>query len=418
MLMKNVRAAASKVGTTVAILQDLQGPKIRVGNLKKPFPIKPGQKVTIGQDFPLDFDISSSMKKGNRILIEDGLIELKVLSVKGKKIQCEVVSGDAIRSHKGLNLPNAKIKFPILTEKDLADLKFGLKNDVDYVAMSFVRDKRDIINLKKMITKYSPKGFELPKVVAKIELAEAVKKMDEIIKEADVIMVARGDLGVEISESQVPIVQKTLIKKCLEAAKPVIVATQMLDSMIRNPRPTRAEVSDVANAVIDRADAVMLSGESAFGKFPVQTVKEMAKIIVDTENSDYEGAACIFVGDKQGSRAAAVAASACELASSTEAKLIMGATDSGFTARFLSHQRPKVPMLMLTHSPKVGRQLQLLWGVRSVVVNKYQKFGELMEGFIDIAKKTKWIKKGDKLVVSTGEPLGQKMNMVQVKTVE
>jgi pyruvate kinase len=300
----------------------------------------------------------------------------------------------------------------------LADLKFGLKNDVDYVAMSFVRDKRDIINLKKMITKYSPKGFELPKVVAKIELAEAVKKMDEIIKEADVIMVARGDLGVEISESQVPIVQKTLIKKCLEAAKPVIVATQMLDSMIRNPRPTRAEVSDVANAVIDRADAVMLSGESAFGKFPVQTVKEMAKIIVDTENSDYEGAACIFVGDKQGSRAAAVAASACELASSTEAKLIMGATDSGFTARFLSHQRPKVPMLMLTHSPKVGRQLQLLWGVRSVVVNKYQKFGELMEGFIDIAKKTKWIKKGDKLVVSTGEPLGQKMNMVQVKTVE
>ncbi len=288
LLIQHIRAVAKKLRKKVTILQDLQGPKIRVAELSRPVSVKKNQTVVIGKNFNLDFDISEAVKKNDRILIEDGLMELKVLGARNGQIACRVVNGGTIRSHKGVNLPDTKINFPILTKKDIADLQFGLKQGVDYVALSFVRDGKDITNLKKLIKKYLPSRKKTPLVVAKIERPQAITNFNQILKQTDWVMVARGDLGVELPDYEVPVIQKDIIAKCRKAKKPVIVATQMLDSMMRNPRPTRAEVSDVANAVIDRADAVMLSGETATGKYPVEAVTEMRKIIEDTESSPYD----------------------------------------------------------------------------------------------------------------------------------
>src|SRR3989344_4395079 len=257
LLINNIRRVSFKLGVPIGIIQDLHGPKIRVANLMEPISVKVGDSITIGpfdaahgkQDFGLDTEVAASLRPKQRILIEDGLIELEVVRVSGRLITCVVLYPGKIQNHKGVNLPRTKLKIPILTARDIEDLKFGLKNNVDYVALSFVRTARDIVNLKKLISKYNPKSFLSPRVIAKIEKPEAVKNFDAILRESDAIMVARGDLGVEMPESQVPIIQKEIIRKALKAAKPVIVATQMLDSMIRNPRPTRAEVSDVANAV-------------------------------------------------------------------------------------------------------------------------------------------------------------------------
>jgi pyruvate kinase len=231
--IKNTKAVSKKLGVPVAILADLQGPKIRVADMAKPIPIKPGQKITIGEDFDMDFDITGSVKPGERLLIEDGLIEFKILKVQPStktrkgKIYCQVVNGDAVRPRKGINMPDTLTTFPIMTEKDMADLKFALKQDVDYVALSFVRGPEDVVNLKQLIKKYLPKGFVAPKVMVKIEMPRAVAKFDEILKVTDSVMVARGDLGVELPAAQVPVIQKTIIRKCLQAAPPVVVATQM-----------------------------------------------------------------------------------------------------------------------------------------------------------------------------------------------
>ncbi len=417
-LMKNVRAVSAKLKTPIAILQDLQGPKIRIGKLKAPLTVKQGEKIVLGKQFTVDADIMKSLKRGHRILIEDGIIELRVIRLSGKQAVCEVQNSGIIQEHKGVNLPDSHLTMPVLTKKDIQDLQFGLKNDVDFVALSFVHSAQDISIVKRLIRKYTPRGKEMPRVIAKIERAVAVKKIDEIISEADVIMVARGDLGVEIDESQVPLVQKTIIRKCLEKAKPVIVATQMLDSMIRNPRPTRAEVSDVANAVMDRADCVMLSGETAFGKYPKECVKEMANIINAVESSQYRGDSCIFLGDeKHGAKASSIAESACMLAQTNEAAAIVSGTDTGFTARFLSHQRPASPLIILTHQPKVFRQLSLFWGVIPLFVPRYKTINELLEHATIEATKAKLVKKGEKVIVVAGNPIGQRINLLEVRTV-
>lgn len=285
LLVNNIRSVSKRQKKKILIMQDLQGPKIRVAELSKSVEAIYGQQLVIGRDFNLDFDISKSVKHGERILIEDGLIELFIEKVEGRQIFCNVITGGKIQSHKGINLPMSRVKFAILTEKDICDLKFGLTLGLDFVAVSFVRNRKDILNIKKLISENLSKGFAEPKVIAKIEKPEAVKNFDSILKVVDWIMVARGDLGVEMSDFEVPIIQKTIVLKCLKVKKPVIVATQMLDSMIRNPRPTRAEVSDVANAVLDGATCVMLSGESAFGKYPVEAVLHMNQIINYTENS-------------------------------------------------------------------------------------------------------------------------------------
>ncbi|HEX3099699.1 MAG TPA: pyruvate kinase [Patescibacteria group bacterium] len=431
-LMETIRQASKKQDKPIAILQDLQGPKIRVGELEQPFTIKRGQTVTLGKDFDMDFDISRSVKKGERILIEDGLMELKIVKVTptraGSKthghIICKVINGGIVKSHKGINLPDSTITFPIITAKDLRDLKFGLANDVDYVALSFVRNSKDILNLKKLIEKYLPKGKIAPKVIAKIERKEAVANFDEILEVTDGVMVARGDLGVEMDDSQVPLIQKDLITKCNAHAKPVIVATQMLDSMIRNPRPTRAEVSDVANSVIDHADAVMLSGETATGSFPVEAVAEMQRIIEATEASPYDDLpAQPFAkeGNVDEYKASLIASAVLRLAIGVDAEAIIGTSESGYTGRFVSRERPSAPILLLTDRPKVYRQMALLWGVRPLYVNSLKPLRNvegLLKHFVTKTKMMKLVHKGEKVVLVAGNPLGQRMNLVQAVTVK
>lgn len=419
LLIKNIRSVSKKLNRTITIIQDLHGPKIRVLEMKQPISVKVGQTVVIGEDFSLDLDVMQSIRPKQRILIEDGLIELEVEKITRGKIYCIALSPGKIQSHKGVNLPRTKLKIPILTPKDIDDLKFGLAQDVDYVALSFVRDRRDIMNLRKLILKYNPKNLELPLIIAKIEKPEAVRHFDGILKETDAVMVARGDLGVEMPENQVPIIQKSIIQKCLKVAKPVIVATQMLDSMIRNPRPTRAEVSDVANAVIDQADCVMLSGESAFGKFPVKAVSEMARIIETTERSAFLPTHK-HLADKIVNRIEAVAESVFDLSMHTQAKVIVGATESGFTAREVAHERPyHQHLVMLTPKPKVLRQMNMIWGVHGFLTQEVTNFEDLTQEMMEAVVSKKFARKGDKVVVVTGEPLGQKenLNLVEVKTV-
>jgi pyruvate kinase len=419
LLIKNIRKVSEKLKVPIAIIQDLHGPKIRVGGLKEPITVKVGQSVVIGQDFKLDSDVMKSIRPKQRILIEDGLIELEVQRIVSSKIYCVALSAGKIQDKKGVNLPRTKLKIPILGKKDIEDLQFGLRNDVDYIALSFVRTRKDIQNLKALIKKYNPKGFTVPKIIAKIEKPEAVKNFDSILKEADAIMVARGDLGVEMPASQVPIIQKTIIQKCLRAAKPVIVATQMLDSMIRNPRPTRAEVSDVANAVIDNTDCVMLSGETAFGRYPVEAVGQMTKIIQATEKSAFLPAHKHFI-DKAVSRSEAIADSVFDIAAHTKAKVIVGATESGFTAREIAHERPPFTrIIMLTPSAKVQRQMCLIWGITSFISPEVKNYEALVKMMIDTVKKEKIVRKGEQLIIVTGEPLGQRqnMNIVEIKTV-
>lgn len=417
MLMKNIRKAAGKLKTAVGIMQDLQGPKIRVSELTSPVTIKAKQTVIIGRDFTMDFDVSGDVKPGHRILIEDGTIELIVKKVSGKNITCVVKTAGVIRSHKGMNLPDTKVKARILTDKDISDLKFGLKNDVDFVAMSFVRNAADVKFLKELIKKYLPKGAVSPKVVVKIELPEAIENFDEILNITDCVMVARGDLGVEVPDSQVPALQKMMIRKCQAAAKPVIVATQMLDSMIRNPKPTRAEVSDVAGAVIDKADCVMLSGESAYGKYPLEAVSEMNRIIIDTENSPYTVSLHRFQGDLHESRIAVFADSVAYLAENIGATAVISATETGHTARFLSHPRPEVPVIMFSANPSVVRQMQMIWGVIPILLPQANKVLEVLEKTIIAAKSRGLVEKGDIVVIVTGNPLGKRVNLLEVKTV-
>lgn len=286
-LIERVREAARVCKTKVLIMQDLQGPKIRVQNLKSPLKVEAGQEVVIGKDFGLDFDISKTVKVKDSILIEDGIIELVVSKVSAGLIYAVSQTAGVIRLHKGVNLPNTKLDIHSVTEKDLEDLKFGLTKNIDLVAMSFVRSAADVKLLKKLITQHIPKGFLVPEVVVKIEKPEGVKNFSAILKVTDWVMIARGDLGVELPASHVPVIEKMIVHRCRMVHKPVIVATQMLNSMIENPRPTRAEVSDVANAVMEGANYVMLSGESAFGKYPVQATAQMHEIISVVEKSPY-----------------------------------------------------------------------------------------------------------------------------------
>lgn len=419
LLIKNIRAVAKKLNAAITIIQDLHGPKIRVLAMKKPIDVKVGQSVVIGEDFKLDLDVMKSIRPKQRILIEDGLIELEVQKISRGKIHCIALSPGKIQSNKGVNLPRTKLKIPILGDKDIKDLKFGLKQDVDYVALSFVRTRNDVSNLREFIKKYNPKNFGLPKIIAKIEKPEAVKNFDGILKEADAIMVARGDLGVEMPENLVPIIQKSIIQKCLKASKPVIVATQMLDSMIRNPRPTRAEVSDVANAVIDQADCVMLSGETAFGKFPVRSVAEMSRIIETTEKSAFLPAHR-HLTQVIAQKTEAIAESIFHLAMHTGAKVIVGATERGSTARTVAHERPyNQRLVMLTPSQKTLRQINMVWGVEPFLLPRAKNFEELTKAMLNMLKAKKLAKKGDKIIIVTGEPLGQKenLNLMEVKTV-
>jgi pyruvate kinase len=424
-----VREVAEKVGYAIPVLMDLQGPKIRVGQMKDDAQvIKTGDMVRLTSEevegtselVPIDYPhLADDSQVGNQILIDDGLLELRIVKKGSDGIVAKVVVGGVLKSRKGVNLPDVDISMSSLTEKDKKDLEFGLKVGVDYVAMSFVRSARDV---QDVISRIRAAGSNAA-IIAKIEKPEAVKVIDDIIEETDGIMVARGDLGIEIPSEQVPLVQKKIIEKCRVAGKPVITATQMLDSMINNPRATRAESSDVANAVLDGTDAVMLSGETAAGKYPVEAVKTMDKIIKSVEGN----AAGLYYSLKyrkpdwkEKQIIESLAYSCVMIADNIEAKAISTITHSGNTARRIAKFRPRVPIVAFTESLIVRRQLNLVWGVQSVRLNEIFDTDISVKLMEDYLRENGFVNSGDRVIIATGMPVAKKgrTNMIKVSTID
>lgn len=433
-MIEKIRAISREMEEPIAILQDLQGPKIRVGELPpEGVTLKTGDKVvfTTGEaDIPRKLPVTyaklhEDVKPGERLLFDDGLLAGRVLSVQGQDVTCEIIDGGVLLSHKGMNLPETAVSASAMSDKDKDDVKFGISQNVDWVALSFVRTAKDIFDLRFLIKQYEEEldiesGIDHPiRIIAKIEKGEAVENIDEIIEAVDGIMVARGDLGIEMRAEEVPLIQKRLIDKCLAAAKPVIVATQMLDSMIRNPRPTRAEVSDIANAVIDHTDAVMLSGETASGKHPLESVETMAKVIRETESSHYDDLENPFENKKKQTTDEAVSQVAKILAKDVGAKGILVASMSGDTGRLVSRHRPELPIFVATDDERVQRQLNLSWGVVPFMLPKCQSVEELVERSLGYLKKSKKINKGEDLIIVAGDPVGVsgRVNLVEIRKV-
>jgi pyruvate kinase len=422
------RKTSKMLGKHTGILLDLQGPKIRTGKLEKePVELKKGDKITLTtEEVPGDWKqlsvnyslLPEEAELGERIFLDDGNIELKVVDVLDKCVVCRIVNGGVIHSFRGVNLPDTKISTPALTAKDLKDLDFGLDMDVDYFALSFVRRPEDIIELKEKISK---KGKDTP-VVSKIEKPEAIENIDKIIDVSDAVMVARGDLGAETSPQDVPILQKMIIKKCNLAGKPVITATQMLESMISHPRPTRAEASDVANAIFDETDAVMLSGETAVGQYPVESVKVMADIAKITEKEMNRTKPHTVNRDK-GSRGISVADSVCfsafQITEVLKPKLIVSFTMSGRTAFLMSKYRPCVPIIAMSPRKEVLRRLSLFWGVHGLHIGMVRSTEELLSSAEKILIERKMCKENEMVVFIGGVPVlaGAETNMMKVHRV-
>ncbi len=424
--VKTVRSEAEKQGRTVTILQDLQGPKIRVGEMQdgsvlihegqplvlttEPMPYGTAEKVFIS--YP---NLPDEVEKGRRILMDDGALELIITGVHGHEVHTEVVVGGPLRSKKGVNLPDLQSKRPSLTEKDIADLEFGLKQDVDVIALSFVRSQSDVADLLRRIRK----SGKQPSVIAKIEKPEAVRNIDTILQVADGIMVARGDLGIEMPMAQVPSVQKEIIRKCMQASRPVITATQMLESMIENPRPTRAEASDVANAVLDGSDAVMLSGETAAGKHPARVVRVMAEIIEEAERHRDVYLSPSLPEDTLFSVTDSISVTACTLASRVGATAIACLTSSGTTARSIASHRPDVPLYAFTDLARVVPQLNLVWGTKAFKIPFQRDTDGGVKLVISMLREKGIVQEGNLVVLTAGMPLPEKgtTNMVHVTKV-
>ncbi|MBD3281458.1 pyruvate kinase [Candidatus Uhrbacteria bacterium] len=429
-ILTRVRSTAKKKSLPVAVLQDLQGPKIRTGDLPGDgIELKAGEKVVLTTSaksaknkIPVTYkNLHKDAKAGQKILMDDGLLDMKVVKVSGRDIHCLVGTGGLLKSHKGINLPDTKVSASALPPKDKKDAEFGVINEVDWMALSFVRSASEVQDLRKLITKYEKKHKKKSpnpiRIIAKIEKREAVDDIENILQEVDAIMVARGDLGIEIPAEEVPLIQKSLIEKARRAAKPVVVATQMLDSMIRNPRPTRAEVSDVANAIIDHTDAIMLSGETAVGKYPVDAVKTMARIAQKTESSKFDDADLSeikrFKSDEE-----AVTNVGAILAKSTSAKLILATSMTGNAARIVSRYRAELPILVATHDERVRRQLAMSWGVTAFTLPKYKDADSLVANAISYIKDNKYVKTGNHIILITGTPVGVPGNINSVEIVK
>lgn len=382
-LIRNIRAAAKELGEPVAIIQDLQGPRIRIGELADNVEIKKGETVVLVPQseykkehtptrLPNHYPrLAREVAKGQHILIADGTIDLTVKKIKKNQLWCLVVIGGVVKSHNGINVPGAALTAPSLTSKDRDDLAFGVRQGVDYIALSFVKNAKDIRTartLLKHLSKRHPAATRIG-IIPKIEQRDAVRNFDEILKSSDAVMVARGDLGIEIPPQKVPIIQKELIQKCIAAHKPVIVATQMLESMTTNSRPTRAEVSDVANAVIDRTDAVMLSGESATGTYPVETVQMMARIARETERSRYDDYVCQSIASEKSSRQM-IAHAACEIVRTRKLKALIIEDDDIDLITFVAAHRPEMRIIGFSGNEQRRRQFNLTRGVTLYPVQK------------------------------------------------
>lgn len=423
-----VRELNDEMETHVALLQDLQGPKIRTNQIVGgEVQIKAGDKLTITtedvegnsevisttyQDLPKD------VKPGEMILIDDGKLELLVEESDDKSVLTKIIYGGSLKSRKGINLPQSNVSAPSLTDKDEKDLEFGLSQEVDWVALSFVREAKDIIDLKARI---EVSGVHT-KVVAKIEKPEALKNIDAILAETDAVMVARGDLGVEIEMEDVPVWQKIIVEKCNALGKPVIIATQMMESMIENPRPTRAETNDVANAVLDGADAMMLSAESAAGKYPILAVKSMARTILAIE-SNKEEVYNKFSGNVEESHdnpGVMLIRSACQLSKNANAKAIISMTKSGFTGYEVAKYRPKAEIYVFTDDRKLINQMSLIWGVRGFWYDKMESINKTFEDLQNKLKVKELLEVGDIVVNTASMPLHWKghTNMMKINEVE
>jgi len=411
-VVKTIRELNEELNTTVAILADLQGPKIRTNEMEEGTVLEVGAEVIIQVEkiignsnrFSINYPLlPKEAKSGERILLDDGKLVLEVKSSNGStELTCSVIQGGILSSKKGVNFPNTKISLPSLTEKDQLDLEFALEQDVDWVGLSFVRSARDIIELKHRI---SSRGHHA-KVIAKIEKPEALENIDDIISETDGIMVARGDLGVEIPFQNVPLIQKMLIEKGIRHAKPVIVATQMMETMISSMTPTRAEVNDVANAVLDGTDAVMLSGETSVGKYPVEVIKTMSNIIHEMEN--FEG---IYnkeeLPDRNQNRfiSDSICFNACRLSQRVEAKAIITMSFSGYTAYKIASQRPNTNIFVFTSNKKIMAQLNLVWGVKAFFYNKRISTDHTIADIKYIMKSEGYLNIGDLVINIASIPL-------------
>jgi len=414
--IKDIRELSKEMGKPVAILQDLQGPKIRVGEMNENVVITAGKKVTFttkkvkGTDklIPIQYqNMPRDVKSGDTIFLDDGLLQISVLKTNKKDtIQAKVLVGGPLSSHKGMNLPNTSISTPGISEKDRRDIKFGLEQDVDFIALSFVRTSKDIKTLKEMIRKAGKRA----QVFAKMERREGIEKLEEIMEETDGVMVARGDLGIEVSLEEVPLLQKKIINMAIQKGKPVITATQMLDSMIRNPKPTRAEVSDVANAILDGTDAVMLSGESAVGKYPLQAVRMLGSIAREVEKTSLaqkqmERASLISRLKRQNATLTeALSVAAEELADHAQADAIIVATMTGYTARMMAKQRPHAKIIAYSPDKKIVAQMAVLWNTTPRLLPSFREEEDVLEQALDSAVAEGLVKPGDKVVLTAGTP--------------
>ena len=421
-----VRDTAKELGRNVAILQDIQGPKIRTGEVEGGTELVAGNRVTIAAgDFVGDasrlstsYDaLAEDVRTGHRLLIDDGLIGLRVESIEGTDVVCEVLEGGPVSSHKGLNFPDSNLSIKGLTPKDIEDLRFGMEEvQPDWVAVSFVRSGDEVLELKERIREF---GGNAP-VISKIEKHEAIENIEEIMEASDGIMVARGDLAVELSAERVPIEQKRMVARCRRLGKPVIVATQMLDSMIRNPRPTRAEVSDVANAIFDRTDAVMLSGETAIGRYPMQSVQEMERICRAAEGAiNYGRDIPSSASWGRGDRYDAVTHAACELAEDLETEAILTSTQTGLSCIRVARFRPPNKILAISPVEHTVRMLALVWGVTSILGEQAGSLDDRFTGAIKAAKEAGHLQDGDEVILTGGRAGSSpgSTNVVEVVTV-
>ena len=402
---RRVREAEAEAGRPIALIADLQGPKLRVGELAEPVVLRNGERITVcaqelanGGELPVaPAVIGDVLKPGHDVLIDDGLVRLRVGEVEHGRAHCEVIVGGVVSSHKGVNLPGVPLPIPSLTRKDTADLEFALELGVDFVALSFVRSPADVRDLRALIEQAGSHAH----VIAKIEKSEAVDVLDDVLAECDAVMVARGDLGVEIGPAVVPLIQKRIIFKALERGKPVITATQMLESMVHHPEPTRAEASDVANAILDGTSAVMLSGETAVGEYPVEAVAYMDRIAKAIEPSmTYRHE--IPAAEHNPTIGGAMSNAACDIAEALRAKAILVPTFRGKTASSVARLRPQRPIIALTHIEWARRQMALEWGVTPILIKECDDVEELWNESVHAAREAGHIEVGDRVVITAG----------------
>ena len=425
--LKSLRKYSKELGLPVAALLDTKGPEIRLGEFEAGrVELKEGQEFTLtardilGTEKEVSItykQLPKDVKPGSSILLDDGLIGLEVKEVSGDDIVCTVMNGGPVSNHKGVNVPGTDLSMDYLSEKDKADLIWGAENDVDFIAASFVREAADVIAIRDLLKAH---GGEKIQIIAKIENEQGVRNIDGILEAADGIMVARGDMGVEIPGEEVPVVQKNLIKKANQAGKIVVTATQMLDSMIKNPRPTRAEATDVANAIYDGTVAIMLSGETAAGAYPVEALKTMVKIAERTEK-DINYRRRFFENDRKANPDVtdAICHATCTTALDLKAKAIISVTKSGRSAKMVSRYKPDCDIVACAMDEKVCRQLNLAWGVTPLLLDEQKEVFDLFDEAVAVAAKEKGLQKGDTVVITSGVPIGMSgtTNMLKVQTV-